>query len=158
MIKKFMSKALLSIFMDKKARTTLDKARAKRKQPDASLEMKPAEVSPEMKPAEVSPEIKPSRALSQSEPDPLSEMDYDEITALIRDSLDAAEHEVIYNKKKALDKKSKSTANPSRQDLINKALAIHKSQSHIFDDLPEDQRQKLKLIAFQAFGEQLKNS
>jgi hypothetical protein len=149
MIKKFMSKALLSIFMDKKARTTLDKARAKRKQPDASLEMKPAEVSPE---------IKPSRALSQSEPDPLSEMDYDEITALIRDSLDAAEHEVIYNKKKALDKKSKSTANPSRQDLINKALAIHKSQSHIFDDLPEDQRQKLKLIAFQAFGEQLKNS
>ena len=149
MIKKFMSKALLSIFMDKKARTTLDKARAKRKQPDASLEMKPAEVSPE---------TKPSRALSQSEPDPLSEMDYDEITALIRDSLDAAEHEVIYNKKKALDKKSKSTANPSRQDLINKALAIHKSQSHIFDDLPEDQRQKLKLIAFQAFGEQLKNS
>ena len=149
MIKKFMSKALLSIFMDKKARTTLDKARAKRKQPDASLEMKPAEVSPE---------IKPSRALSQSEPDPLSEMDYDEITALIRDSLDAAEHEVIYNKKKALDKKSKSTASPSRQDLINKALAIHKSQSHIFDDLPEDQRQKLKLIAFQAFGEQLKNS
>jgi hypothetical protein len=149
MIKKFMSKALLSIFMDKKARTTLDKARAKIKQPDASLEMKPAEVSPE---------IKPSRALSQSEPDPLSEMDYDEITALIRDSLDAAEHEVIYNKKKALDKKSKSTANPSRQDLINKALAIHKSQSHIFDDLPEDQRQKLKLIAFQAFGEQLKNS
>ena len=149
MIKKFMSKALLSIFMDKKARTTLDKARAKRKQPDASLEMKPAEVSPE---------IKPSRALSQSEPDPLSEMDYDEITALIRDSLDAAEHEVINNKKKALDKKSKSTANPSRQDLINKALAIHKSQSHIFDDLPEDQRQKLKLIAFQAFGEQLKNS
>ena len=149
MIKKFMSKALLSIFMDKKARTTLDKARAEKKQPDASLEMKPAEVSPE---------IKPSRALSQSEPDPLSEMNYDEITALIRDSLDAAEHEVIYNKKKALDKKSKSTANPSRQDLINKALAIHKSQSHIFDDLPEDQRQKLKLIAFQAFGEQLKNS
>ncbi|MGY9062408.1 MAG: hypothetical protein ACKVG1_08960 [Rhodospirillales bacterium] len=149
MIKKFMSKALLSIFMDKKARTTQDKARAEKKQPDASLEMKPAEVSPE---------TKPSRALSQSEPDPLSEMDYDEITALIRDSLDAAEHEVIYNKKKALDKKSKSTANPSRQDLINKALAIHKSQSHIFDDLPEDQRQKLKLIAFQAFGEQLKNS
>ena len=149
MIKKFMSKALLSIFMDKKARTTLDKARAEKKQPDASLEMKPAEVSPE---------TKPSRALSQSEPDPLSEMNYDEITALIRDSLDAAEHEVIYNKKKALDKKSKSTANPSRQDLINKALAIHKSQSHIFDDLPEDQRQKLKLIAFQAFGEQLKNS
>ena len=149
MIKKFMSKALLSIFMDKKARTTLDNSRAEKKQPDASLEMKPAEVSPE---------TKPSRALSQSEPDPLSEMDYDEITALIRDSLDAAEHEVIYNKKKALDKKSKSTANPSRQDLINKALAIHKSQSHIFDDLPEDQRQKLKLIAFQAFGEQLKNS
>ena len=149
MIKKFMSKALLSIFMDKKARTTLDKARAKRKQPDASLEMKPAKASPE---------TKPSGTLSQSEPDPLSEMDYDEITALIRDSLDAAEHEVIYNKKKALDKKSTSTANPSRQDLINKALAIHKSQSHIFDDLPEDQRQKLKLIAFQAFGEQLKNS
>ena len=144
-----MSKALLSIFMDKKARTTLDKARAEKKQPDASLEMKPAEASPE---------TKPSRALSQSEPDPLSEMNYDEITALIRDSLDAAEHEVINNKKKALDKKFKSTANPSRQDLINKALAIHKSQSHIFDDLPEDQRQKLKLIAFQAFGEQLKNS
>ena len=144
-----MSKALLSIFMDKKARTTLDKARTEKKQPDASLEMKPAEVSPE---------TKPSRALSQSEPDPLSEMNYDEITALIRDSLDAAEHEVINNKKKALDKQSKSTANLSRQDLINKALAIHKSQSHIFDDLPEDQRQKLKLIAFQAFGEQLKNS
>ena len=149
MIKKFMSKALLSIFMDKKARTTLDKARAEKKQPYASLEMKRAEVLPE---------TKPSGALSQSEPDPLSEMDYDKITALIRDSLDAAEHEIINNKKKALDKKSKSTANPSRQDLINKALAIHKSQSHIFDDLPEDQRQKLKLIAFQAFGEQLKNS
>jgi hypothetical protein len=149
MIKKFMSKALLSIFMDKKARTTLDKARAKKKQPEALLEMKSAEASPE---------TKPSGALSESEPDQLSEMDYDEITALIRDSLDAAEHEVINNKKKALDEKSKSTANPSRQDLINKALAIHKSQSHIFDDLPEDQRHKLKLIAFQAFGEQLKNS
>lgn len=140
MIKKFMFKALLSVFMDKKARTTLNKTRTGKKQPEAS------------------PETKPAGALSQSEPDPLSEMDYDEITALIRDSLDAAEQEVTDNKKKALDQESRSTANPSRQDLINKALAIHKSQSHIVDDLPKDQRQKLKLIAIQAFSEQLKNS
>ena len=140
MIKKFMSKALLSVFMDKKARTTLNKARTGKNKPVAS------------------PKVKPAVAPAPLELNPLSDMGHDEITALIRDSLDAAEQEVIDNKKKALDKKTKSTANPSRQDLIDNALAIHKAQSHIVDDLPEEQRQKLKLIAIQAFGEQLKNN
>jgi len=139
MIKKFMSEALLTVFMDKKARKILH---AKRTAKETLM---------------AASNVEPVVALTKSENDPLSDMGHDKITALIRESLDTAEKEVIDKKIKPLNKTSKSADKQSREDLIENALIIFKSKSHIIDDLPVEQQKKLKLLAFQIFGEQLKD-
>jgi hypothetical protein len=144
MIKKFMSKALLSVFMDKKARKILHAVRTAKEMPTTS--------------SKVNPLVDLSQSQSQSESDPLSYMDNDKITALIRESLDKAEKEVIDTQKSPLNKTTKSAVSQSRLDLIDNALTIHKSKSHIIDELPAEQRERLKLLAFQLFSEQLKDS
>jgi hypothetical protein len=101
--------------------------------------------------------VDPFVALTQSENDPLKDMDHDKVTALIRESLNTAKSEIIDKKIKPPNKISKSADNHSREDLIENALTIFKSKSHIIDELPAEQRKKLKLLAFQIFGEQLKD-
>ncbi len=81
-------------------------------------------------------------------PDPMDEMGQDEITALIRESLDAAEQEIV-------EKKRKHTANPGRQALIEEAMSIHRQKKHIVDELPAEQREKLLFMAQQALGARL---
>lgn len=137
MIKNFVSDALLSVFMDKKAR---QKLKTSRKAKAARAPAKGAD-----KPVGDGPDAPPTPAAA----DPMETMGQDEVTALIRESLNAAEQEIS-------DKKNKRAANPSRQALIDKALAIHSSKQHIVDDLPEEQREKLLFMAQQALGEQLK--
>lgn len=137
MIKKFVSDALLSVFMDKQARQNLKAVRdakagrAPKKEKIASAGNTSGEIA------------------AATDTDPIGSMGQDEVTALIRESLSAAEQEIS-------DKKVKRAANPGRQALIDEALAIHSSKKHIVDDLPEEQRQKLIFMAQQALGEQLK--
>jgi len=137
MIKKFVSNALLSVFMDKKARQKYQATR------DAKNGKKTGTAS-STPPAQ-------SEADSQEKQleDPVQELGSDEINARIRDSRDAAEQEIS-------EKKVKRASNPKRQALIDEALAIHKSKKHIVDELPEEQRQKLLFMAQQALGAQLK--
>ena len=128
MIKKLMSKALLTVFMDKKARKTLHAVRT----------AKDTHVAPS--------KLASPLADAQSEQDPLGYMHHDEITSLIRESLNKAKKEIGDTKKNPLNEASKSAIIQSRQDLIEKAITIHKSKSHIIDDLPTEQRKKLKLF------------
>lgn len=134
MIKKFVSKALLSVFMDKQARQKLEASRGPKNAKSSDRNFTPSD------------EDTPAPQL----PDPVPSMSQDEITALIRDSLDAAEQEIT-------EKKVKRAANPDRQALIEQAMAIHGSKKHIVDELPEEQRQKLIFMAQQALGAQLKD-
>jgi hypothetical protein len=139
MIKKIMTGALLTVFMDKKARKTLHAKRTAKKTSTA--------VSNE----------DPIVALTQPRNDPLSDMGHDKITDLIKESLFTAEKEIIDKKIKPVNKVSKSADIQSREDLIENALIIFKSKSHIIDELPAEQRKKLKILALQIFGEQLKD-
>ena len=134
-----MTEALLTVFMDKKARKILHAKRAAKETPTARLYQDSVVT------------------LTQSESNPLSDMDQDKITALIRESLDTAEKEVIDKKIKPINKELKSSVSESREELIENALIIFKSKSHIIDELPSEQREKLKLLAYQVFGEQLKD-
>ena len=68
------------------------------------------------------------------------------------------EKEEVDEKKKTINNPVVTAISQSRQDLIENALIIFKSKSHIIDDLPADQQKKLKILAFQVFGEQLKGS
>ncbi|NQW00079.1 MAG: hypothetical protein HQ483_10310 [Rhodospirillales bacterium] len=137
MIKKFVSDALLSVFMDKKARQKLQAAR--------DLKGKTKAAAP---PPAASKTGQPAAQKTFAD-EPIEVMGQDEIAALIRESLDAAEHEIT-------EKKQKHAANPGRQALINQALAIHQSKKHIVDELPKEQREKLLFMAQQALGAQLK--
>jgi len=137
MIKKFVSNALLSVFMDKKARQKLQASRdSKSGKTAGSGRANAADNAP--------PYDQPVDG-----GDPIQDLDADEINELIRDSLNAAEQEIS-------EKKVKRASNPKRQALIDEALAIHKSKKHIVDELPEEQRQKLLFMAQQALGAQLK--
>ena len=131
MIKKFVSNALLSVFMDKQAR---EKLQSKNK-PKASARSKPS-----------SPTDVIDLENQMIGGDPLENMNKEEVAALIRDSLDEAEREIV-------SQKTKRAANPDRQALIDQALSIQRSKRHIVDDLPPDQREKLMFMALKTLGD-----
>lgn len=136
MIKKFVSNALLSVFMDKKAREVLKASRAQQEETN-------------VKPAKPESIEDLENAVVQS--DPMETMGKDEISALIRDSLDEAEREII-------NRKTKRAANPERQALIDQAMAIHRAKRHIVDDLPPEQKEKLMFMALKTLGNPDDNS
>ena len=135
-----MSEALLSVFMDKKARKILYAKRTTKDKPTVS--------------SNIDPYVAPTKSVN----DPLSAMDHDKISTLVKDSLNTPEDSVVDKKKlNTLNKTSKSADCQNREDLIENALVIFKSKSHIIDELPTEQQKKLKLLAFQLFSEQLKD-
>jgi hypothetical protein len=134
MIKKFVSNALLSVFMDKKARDTLHQSR----NPKAATD-------PVTDPDQASSSDLDDLENQMVGGDPVDNMNKDEVAALIRDSLDHAEREIM-------DRKAKHAANPGRQALIDQAMAIHRSKRHIVDELPDDQREKLMFMALKTLG------
>lgn len=127
MIKKFVSKALLSVFMDKQAREKLDAGKNPKVAHPSATDEQAGEGEPHQ-PA-----------------DPMDEMGQDEIASLIRDSLDEAERELV-------ERKTKKAANPERQALIDQAMSIHRSKQYIVDELPKEQREKLMYMALQTLG------
>ena len=147
MIKKLISKALLSVVLDKNARDNL-KFNKKINQVGQALA---AEKAASLKAASEQPDLSdfpppddrspPQTPNSQSSlPDPMSGMTHEETRQLIVDSLKAAEEE--------LGAKPQMTS--ERQALISQALKIRKSKEHVLDALSEEQRQKLKVLALHA--------
>jgi len=127
MIKKIVSNALLKVFMDKRARDTLHAS----KKPATAGAPDPARVR-------------------QADGDKLENLNQDEVTELIRASLDQAEREII-------DRKTRKASNPERQALIDQALAIHRAKRHVVDELPADQREKLMFMALKTLGSTTEN-
>jgi hypothetical protein len=124
MFKKLISKALLSVVMDKNARDNLE-FKKKIKQATQALA---AENAASIQPAQPAPP-----------PDPTSGLTHEETRQLIVDSLKSAEDE--------LGAKPKMTE--GRQALIHQALEIRKSKEHVLDSLSEEQRRKLSILALQ---------
>ncbi|NQU61081.1 MAG: hypothetical protein HQ512_08110 [Rhodospirillales bacterium] len=120
MIMKLVSKALLSVVMDKSAQDKIE-ARKKSRPKKAAT---PAAGAPQ-------PVAVPQAALET-----------EDTHQLIMDSLRAAEQEIL----------GKQTATPERQALIDQALAIQKSKAHVLDDLTQEDREKLFVMAQKALN------
>ncbi len=160
MIKKLVSNALLSMVMDKKAREKFTAAQEmKRKQQGGDA------VTPAPSPTAASPAPKGApttaakaiertpapKAAIRAEPRTRPPVDgSDDDAALIREALESAELELI-------SKRQKKTMTPERQALIEQAMAIHRSKSHVLDELDPEHRDKLTFMALKAldrdFGE-----
>lgn len=121
---KFLSRALMSIFMDKNARQAYD----------AIQEVKRREKTGDLGDA---PAAAPARAPQAPDTD-------DDILpeTLVRKAIDEAAAEL--ERKKSLP--------PDRQALIEQALAIQDSKRALLNDLPKEQREKLIVMAMHAFG------
>ncbi len=124
MFKKLVSKALLSVVLDKSARDNLE---IKKKIKQARKADAPA-------PSSEAP------STAEPDPNPISSMSHEETRQLIADSLKAAEEE--------LGRKPEMTS--EREALIEEAMAVHRSKEHILDDISEEQRQKLYVLALKS--------
>lgn len=133
MIKKILSKALLSVVMDKSAQENLER----KKQIKQAVKALEKNDTPRMGETDPSSDIDPSELPL---PDPLDSLTAEETRQLILDSLEAAEQE--------LNARPEDT--PERQALIQEALSMHRKKSHVLDDISEEQRQKLTFLALQS--------
>ena len=149
MIKKLVSNALLSIVMDKKAREKYNAVKeAKRLEREDHPLPDRANASPTQLTESTIPTSTPGRAPEFSSSPPRA--DDDDPEALIREALESAELELI-------EKRNKKPMTSERQALIDQAMAIHNSKSHILDELDPEHREKLTFMALKAldknFGE-----
>jgi hypothetical protein len=153
MIKKLVSNALLSMVMDKKAREKFNAVQDdKRRKRDGLAPAERANNAPDQPAATANttpaptPGREPASAFSASPP----RADDDDPEALIREALESAELELI-------EKRNKKPMTSERQALIDQAMAIHNSKSHILDELDPEHREKLTFMALKAldknFGE-----
>lgn len=124
MFKKLVSKALLSVVMDKSARDNLEIKKKIKQAGKAEHPPIPSDIPPTAEP----------------DPNPMSSMSHEETRQLIIDSLKAAEEE--------LGRKPEMTS--EREALIQEAMAVHRSKTHILDDISEEQRQKLYVLALKS--------
>lgn len=132
MFKKLVSKALLSVVMDKNARDNLE-AGKKRKpaQKPGPQTAEPAAPSKERKAGG------PKAGAPPSPPPPMAETE--DTHQLIMDALRAAEQELT----------EKRDMTPERQVLIQQAMALHRSKAHVLDDLSQEDREKLYVVAME---------
>ncbi len=156
MIKKFVSNAFLSVVMDKKARDKFNAAQDAKKRAMGELPASPAIADddtdiPRMIPtaADTQPArpSKPAAPTPTVAPKPPSSGPADDTAMLVRQALDSAEAELTH-------RQNRKSMSPERQALIENALAIHRSKAHILDDLDEDQREKLYVMAMQTLNDQ----
>ena len=122
MIKNLVSKALLSIVMDKTARERLEN-RQKLKKAVETIEA-----------------VKSDAARPEETAGSGLDGDTDEVRALIQASIEAAEEEF----------KTKPKLTPERQALINQALNVQREKMHVFDGLTQEQREKLYVVALKS--------
>lgn len=119
MIKKFVSKALLSFVMDKDARDRLE----------ARKKTNPDRKSPSPEPAPEPPAPEPVQ--------PPRRMETEDTHELILDALRAAEQELA----------EKPEMTPERQALIQQTMNVYRSKEHVLKGLSQEQRDKLYAVA-----------
>lgn len=126
MIKKLVSRALLSMVIDKKARETLEKRRTAKAGPAT---------------ADADGEAKAPASATGPAGDPLDDLP----ETLIRQAIDEASREVDRRATAA-----RGGPGSDRARLIQDAIDIQKRQSRLLDELPQAQREKLVVMAHQA--------
>lgn len=152
MIKKLVSNALLSMVMDKKAREKFTAAQdEKRRARDGDAPKAPAQDDKAQPSRAPSPTMSNAAAPAKTvAPRPPSAGEEDDAEALIREALESAELELI-------NKRKRKSMTPERQALIEQAMAIQRSKSHVLDELDPNDRDKLTFMAMKAldpdFGE-----
>ncbi|MDA0306158.1 MAG: hypothetical protein O3B76_07710 [Proteobacteria bacterium] len=114
MIGKFISKALASVLMDKRARENLERKKKKKKPRKPVAAPAPA----------ASPAPEPTRAI------PPAGTETEDVHQLIMDSLRAAEEELA----------AKPEMTSERQALIQQALEIQRSKEYVLEDLSQHER------------------
>lgn len=122
-IKKFLSKTLLSLVLDKDARDRLE----------ARKKSQPARKAPPPEPAQEPPREPPDPEPVQ----PPRRMETEDTHELILDALRAAEQE--------LSEKQEMT--PERQALIQQTMNVYRSKEHVLASLSQEQRDKLYAVA-----------
>jgi len=148
MLKKFVSNALLSVVMDKKARDKLQAVKDSKKRgaepapTDPTVE-KPSAASSKEK-SELEARADRYGAMLAGAAPPSGDAVEESPDELIRQALESAEAELL-NKKRG-----KKPMTPERQALINQAMAIHQSKTHLLDDLDDESREKLYVMAMEA--------
>lgn len=130
MIGKFISKALASVFVDKRARENLERKK-KNKKPRNPV----AAPAPTATPA---PTKDTSRAATRTIPPAGAETE--DVHQLIMDSLRAAEEELA----------AKPEMTSERQALIQQALEVQRSKEHVLQDLSQHEREKLYVMALKS--------
>ena len=125
MFKKFVSNALLSVVVDKKARDKISAAKGPKPTPRPNGE-------------------------NQSIPSMTLRME-DDSKALIHEALASAKEELLHQQKPNYKGKP---ITPERAALIEQAMAIRRSKLYILDELTQDQRNKLTHMAIQALNDQ----
>lgn len=136
MIKKFVSRALLSMVMDKKAREALDKRRTVKTGGSAATPSTDGAAK----------KGKSAAAAAPAAPAPPGDDLLDDLPeTLIRQAIDEAEQEISRRKVA-----SGGGPGSERARLIQEALDIQKRQSKLLDELPREQREKLVVMAHQA--------
>ena len=125
MFKKFVSNALLSVVVDKKARAKIGAAKGRKPTPTPNGE-----------------NLSIPSMTSREEDDP---------KALIHEALASAEEELLHQQNPTYKGKP---ITPERATLIEQAMAIRRSKLYILDELTQDQRNKLTQMAIQALNDQ----
>ena len=142
MFKKFVSNALLSIVVDKKARDKMSAANEPKvtSTPDVENVNIPS-MTPEME-APPKRSAAPNLHLHVEDEDPKN---------LISEALACAREELLH--KQDLSNKGTSITR-ERAALIKQAMAIRQSKLYILDGLTQDQRNRLTYMAIQALNDQ----
>lgn len=146
MIKNLFSNALLSIVMDKKARNKLKVIREKKRVTGISspppLSSNAVRSSPKQKQKPIEPELNRDQTRALIAETLAAAQKELETTPELSKTLDAAQHKL----------ENRPAISNERQALIQNALNIQKKQSKVLDKLDQEQREKLKQLAFMAFN------
>ncbi len=146
---KFISKAMLSVVMDKSAREKLEKQKAPAKK--AAAKKKGAKTK--KSPAKKSDKDAKAPVLAKR---PDAERAVKKILAGNKDEKAEAFQKLLSSKlanakpgtqKPAPDEKQSKQADAEREKLITAALAVQRAQSHLLDDVDDKVKEKLRRLA-----------
>ena len=147
MFKKFVSKTLLSVVVDKKARDKMSAVNKRKSVPTPSEdELNIPHMALEKNAA---PKRTAKRPAAPHQPAHGQE---DDREVLIYEALASAEEELLRKQNRTHTGKP---ITPERAALIENAMAIRRSKLYILDELTQDQRNKLTYMAMQALNDQI---
>ncbi len=142
MFKKFVSKTLLSMVMDKSAR---EKFEAVQEVKRAQKKNKPDDAQRPSAVMATDAARKTAASIPAAPVPPPPDHEADDTASLVREALESAERELVA-------KKTRPPMTGDRQALIKEAMSIRRSQSKVLDELDPKQREKLMFMALKSLG------